>query len=265
MLIVHTAAFPEDETALVHATALALRYSAKLVSIHACATPEHRPELPSAGRLLQRWGLPAARLEHERVIHDCCDDTVDTLLDAFRKLRPDLVVSATHPRAGVARLLSGSVAESVARNVGAPTLLLPIGGAGFVHPGSGRVDLRRILVPAGSAAEAQRGLDMARLLASGSSAKDPELVLLHVDDGRPAPEVDAPPGSHITRHVAPGSIDAAISTMARELDVSLVVMATHGHDGFADVLLGSVTERVLHALERPLLWVPLGTGQGSAA
>jgi nucleotide-binding universal stress UspA family protein len=260
MLIVHTAAFPEDETALVHATALALRYSAKLVSIHASATPEHPPELPSAGTLLQRWGLPVDRLAHERVIHDFSDDTVDTLLDAIRERRPDLVVCATHARSGVARLLSGSVAESVARNVGAPTLLLPIGGAGFVHPGSGLVDFRRILVPAGSSAEAQRGLDMARLLASGSSAKDPELVLLHVDDGRPVPEVTAPPGSHVTLRVTPGSVDAAISDMAQELDVSLVVMATHGHDGFADVLLGSVTERVLHALERPLLWVPLASG-----
>ena len=265
MLIVHTAAFPEDETALAHATALAVRYSARLVSIHVCATPEHRPELPSAGPLLERWGLPADCLEHERVIHDCCDDVIDTLLDAFRELRPALVVSATHARSGVARLLSGSVAEGVARNVGAPTLLLPIGGAGFVHAGSGRLDLKRILVPAGSSAEAQPALDVAHLLASSSSVSDPEIVLLHVDDGRPAPEVESPPGSRVVRRVASGSLDAAISAIARELDVSLVVMATHGHDGFVDVLLGSVTERVLHALERPLLWVPLSGGRGGPA
>jgi nucleotide-binding universal stress UspA family protein len=264
MLIVHTAAFPQDETAFAHGVALAVRYGARLVSIHACAGSEPPPELPSAGPLLQRWGFPADSVTHDRVIHECCDDTVDTLLDAFRDLRPDLLVAATHARSGVARLLSGSVAESVARNVGAPTLLLPIGGAGFVHPGSGQVDLRRILVPAGSAAEAQRALDMAHLLASGSSVNDPEIVLLHVDDGRPAPGVAVPPGSRVTRRVATGSLDAAISAMAQELDVSLVVMATHGHDGFSDVLLGSVTERVLHALGRPLLWVPLAAGRAAS-
>ncbi|HEY6079594.1 MAG TPA: universal stress protein [Polyangiaceae bacterium] len=264
MLIVHTAAFPEDETALAHATALAVRHSARLVSIHACAGPEQRPELPSAGPLLQRWGFPADSVAHDRVIHECCDDTVDTLLDAFRELRPDLVVSATHARSGVARLLLGSVAESVARNVGAPTLLLPIGGAGFVQPASGRVDLRRILVPAGSAAEARRALDVAHLLARGSNVREPEIVLLHVDDGLPLPRVETPPGSRVTWRASAGSLDAVIPAMAQELDVSLVIMATHGHDGFSDVLLGSVTERVLHELERPLLWVPMTAGTAAS-
>lgn len=263
MLIVHTAAIREDETALAHATALALRYGARLLSIHASAGSQQRPELASAGPLLERWGHPADSVEHERVVHECCDDTADTLLDACRGLRPDLVVAATHARSGLARVLSGSVAESVARNVGAPTLLLPIGGAGFVHPGSGHVDLTRILIPAGSPLEAQRALHVAQLLASGSGVPDTEIVLLHVDDGRPAPRVQARSGSRLTRRSARGPIDAAISTTARELEVSLVVMATHAHDGFSDVLFGSLTERVLHALQCPLLWVPLAVASAT--
>lgn len=257
MLIVHTAADTEGETALVHALALAMRRGARLMSIHACTGPGAPPELPSAGPLLQRWGLPQESVTHERVVHECCDDAAETLLDALHGLRPDLVVSATHARSGVARLLSGSVAESVARNVGVPTLLLPIGGHGFVHPGSGTLDLKRILVPAGSVAEARRALEAASLLASGAGSLDTEIILLHVDDGRPVPEIRALAGSRLTQRVAAGPLDVAISSMAQELDVNLVVMATHGHDGLSDVLLGSVTERVLHALKRSLLWVPL--------
>jgi nucleotide-binding universal stress UspA family protein len=54
-----------------------------------------------------------------------------------------------------------------------------------------------------------------------------------------------------------GALETAIEKAASDLDVSLVVMATRGHDGLKDALLGSNTERVLRAAGRPMLIVPL--------
>jgi nucleotide-binding universal stress UspA family protein len=199
--------------------------------------------------------MPGTALRHERVVHQCCDDTADTLLDAFRGLRPDLIVSATHARSGVARLLSGSVAEAVARNAAGPTLLLPIHCRGFVSHEDGRLRLQRVLVPAGSVDETEQAIDAAFALALDAGQRELEIVLLHVADGRPAPTVALPRGWRLTPRAAAGPLAPAIIDAARELRPDLVVMATHGHDGIVDVLLGSVTERVLHGLACPLLWV----------
>jgi nucleotide-binding universal stress UspA family protein len=257
MLIVHTATLSEDDTALAHALSLAVPGKARLASVHACAEPEAGIELPAASVLLRRWGLPEHSVSHERIVHSCCDDVTDTLLDALRKLSPDLIVAATHARTGLARLLSGSVAESVARNVTVPTLLLPIEGACFVDRATGRVNLKRILVPAGSDEEAQQAVDAAVAFARVAGVHESELVLVHVSDGRAAPEVHVPPGFSLVRHEPRGSLEEAVVALARQLEVCLLVMCTRGHDGLSDVVLGSHTERVLHALARPLLWVPI--------
>lgn len=47
----------------------------------------------------------------------------------------------------------------------------------------------------------------------------------------------------------------AICEQAAELDVDLIVMASHGHSGIARLLIGSVAERVLRSADRPVLIV----------
>ena len=54
---------------------------------------------------------------------------------------------------------------------------------------------------------------------------------------------------------APGPVHEAICQEAKALDVDLIVMASHGHSGIARLFLGSVTERVLHSADRPVLIV----------
>lgn len=256
MLIAHTTDLSgDDETAFEHALALAARSGSRLASVHACVGPAPERELPEATPLLARWGR-TPDVEHQRILHQCCDDPTDTLLDALGRLKPDLVVAATHARTGLDRLLAGSVAEGVARNVSSPTLLLPLDGERMVDARSGAIRLDRVLVPAGDADEAQQAIDAAGLLAELAAVETVELVLLHVADGRPAPEPRLPARFRLVRRTAEGQLDEAILAAAKALDVSALVMVTRGHDGLADVLLGSRTERVLHQCHRPVLWVP---------
>ncbi len=44
--------------------------------------------------------------------------------------------------------------------------------------------------------------------------------------------------------------------MTSSADAHLIAMTTHGHDGFPDVLRGSVTDQVLRGAPCPLLAVP---------
>jgi nucleotide-binding universal stress UspA family protein len=140
-----------------------------------------------------------------------------------------------------------------------PSLLLPLAGTRFVDPDTGVIEMRRILVAAGTDAEAQLGVDAAAWLAKLAGVVGPEIVLLHAKDARPLPEATAP-GCTIVRRISAGSVTKAVVDAAQELEPALIVMGTGGHDSPADMLLGSRTERVLHVAGRPLLSVPFAVG-----
>jgi hypothetical protein len=54
-----------------------------------------------------------------------------------------------------------------------------------------------------------------------------------------------PPGIKPKLLVRPGEPIGVIVKVANELGTDLIVMATHAHQGFARLLLGSVAERVM--------------------
>lgn len=261
MLIVHaTEHCDESDTGFVHALALAAAHSggADLVSLHVTQGKAEQPPAPSAAALLERWKLSPAPDVRQR-LHECPghDDVADELIAACESLRPDLVVLPTHARKGVLRLLAGSSAEAVARNLVAPCLLLPLAGRGFVDPSSGALDLGRLLVVGGASADTQLGLDSAAWLARSAGMSAAECVLLHVDDGTPAPAFNPPTGVQVRVERQVGAFERVVAQVADRTRASVVVMVSHGHDELRDVLWSSHTERVLHEVKRPLLWVPL--------
>jgi nucleotide-binding universal stress UspA family protein len=232
MTIAHTTDLSgDDEAAFHHACALAAASGARLVTIHGNAAAAHAP-LPDAAPIAARWGRP---IEHARVCHECCDEVVDTVVDAVRGLAPRLVVSGTHARHGLGALLTGSVAESVARNVDVPTLIVPNHGRGFVDLATGAIDLHRVLIPAGDDAEAALGLAAARALVALARAPGADLVLFHGTTSR---------------------IADAIVAEARARAACVIVMPTRGHDGLIDAVRGSRTEQVVRDAGCPVLSVP---------
>jgi nucleotide-binding universal stress UspA family protein len=223
----------DDSAAFLHACALAAATGTRLVTIHGNAAQAEVGRLPDAAPVAARWGRPIA---HQRICHECCDDVADTVVDAVRKLEPQLVVAGTHARHGLAALFTGSVAEAVARNVDAPTLIVPNQGRGFVDTSSGAIDLRRVVVPAGNDTEAAAGLAAARALVKLAGVHDADIVVLHVASSRVA---------------------HAIVEEAKQRDACVIVMPTHGHDGMVDALVGSRTEHVVRESACPVLVVPM--------
>ncbi len=62
-----------------------------------------------------------------------------------------------------------------------------------------------------------------------------------------------PAGLMVTSHVAQGSITDTIADYAREHNIDLIVMATHGRRGLSHVLMGSVTEDLMKNAPCPML------------
>jgi nucleotide-binding universal stress UspA family protein len=144
--------------------------------------------------------------------------------------------------------------------------------------------LRRILCPIDFDEHSGRAVARAQDLAARHGA---ELRLLHVLPARPEAvlmpradvglELERAAGAHLTELamlIREQGVRCSVTTVhgdpafqilqaARDGGDDLIVMATHGRKGVPRVVLGSVTEAVLHATPCPLLTIPpraLGAG-----
>lgn len=128
-----------------------------------------------------------------------------------------------------------------------------------------------------------------RLAATLAPSLRARLVLLHVADMppglaetaliRPLPDQDPIPAGQFVREASRGELERyaaelrqggvevetrvelgdpveTIVQIASGLDVAMIVMGTHGRTGLARLLIGSVTEKVVRRVRRPVLTVP---------
>jgi len=227
------------------------------------------------------------------------------ILEVAERGHADLIVICSHGRTGAARWLLGSVAEHVARQSAVPVLVLPQHGPAPSGPHPDAEQPLRVLVPLDGSPLAEAALAPAVALAQALSAPAPAalhlgLVLLPFEaDAASMPEGLALEGARtylsrvaarlrttypqltvgwsvvanldaaeaLTR-VAAGGEDAGGGGAPSRCD--LIAMATHGRAGVVRWALGSITERVLHSAQLPLLIVRprlevTGAGARSAA
>ncbi len=254
--IAHATQFtPEEQPVFEHALALACATGGRLFSVNAHDGSHTMADAPDPQPLLDAWGHSSADIDHRAMIHSCCDDPVDTLLDALRRVAPDLVVAGTHQRTGASRLFAGSQCEAILRNVDRPTLVFPFGARPFVKP-DGTFDLRRVVIPIGDADAARAALEKATWLADITDTKALELVLVFVGEHEQAPPVILPRRDGWTvRMLHPkGTVADAVLEAG---EPCLIVMATRGPDSLKDSLLGTNTEQVLRRAHCPVLVTPI--------
>lgn len=198
------------------------------------------------------------------------------ILDYAKQIDADLIVMATHGRRGVDHALIGSIAEAVVRRAPCPVL--------SVRPTAEHTETspRRILVPVDLSEHARSALAHARELAEESGA---EIHLLHVvqafpDYGTaempPVPETlseeerreiegtlreiadevlgdDLPVTLHV--HEIFGNPALVVLDLAKQFDVDLIVLGSHGRSGIRRFWLGSVTEKVVQLAPCPVFTV----------
>jgi nucleotide-binding universal stress UspA family protein len=203
------------------------------------------------------------------------DDPASALRDAALEGNADLVVVGTRGHSRLEHLLLGSVAERVISIVPVPVLA--------VHPEDfdRHRPLRRVLVPTDFSAEARRSAQVALDLI-GARGKG-ELILVHAyhmpieyaaygtlpvnwnfveeasraaksELGKWATELSAS-GWKVTTETAEGPPALVIERLAKEREVDLIAMGTHGRSGLRELVLGSVAKRVVQHAPCPVLTV----------
>ena len=208
-------------------------------------------------------------------------DVVSALEGHAKENVRTLIVMTTHGRGGLSRLWLGSIADVLVRRTHLPVRLVrpdPSESGEPVLPA-----LNHLLVPLDGSEHSERILETVRQLATALGSR---VTLLHVVQSVGRGAVDAPPLSpgvleelerraerylsDIATRLAKDAVNAktrvvmgaspatTILDAARELEVDLIAMSTHGQRGFTRAVLGSVADKVLRGsalpvlLERPL-------------
>jgi nucleotide-binding universal stress UspA family protein len=255
------------EPTWLHALRLAAATSATLTVVHANPRDADHPwsRLTGASERLVQWGLRDAtsdapvELGFDIVCRGIAGKPKEVLPLVMDLESPDLLVLGTHQRAGLERLFSGSVAESLSRDPGpGQVLVIPEGAKDFVDPETGAFSLGRILIPIDDTATQQVAVNAAVQLARTAGESSVEFVLLHRGAAEKMPELelaDGPEWWWRTFHEASGGVVPMILDHASDERVSLIVMLTRGHDSLMDAVFGSHTERVLREAKTPVLVV----------
>ena len=258
----------ESINAFHHALAIGLCRRTQLTILHAESTSENGSPGASVRMTLEGWrrlkpGSPRSAVfdELELIVKKVKMHKRNPLaatLEYLERSPHDLIVLATAGREGVSRWIRPSIAERIAAQSKTMTLFVAGGNDGIVVPATGRIKLRRMLVPVATHPPAHRAIANAVRLARLAPDQPVEVVLLHVGDetGMPAlnlPEDNACQWQTLGRS---GEVVEQIAATASEKECDLIVMTTAGHHGLLDSLRGSITEQVVRRAPCPLLAVP---------
>lgn len=200
-------------------------------------------------------------------------DPVQEIIVAAERPEDAIIVMATHGRGGMERWLIGSVADKVMRLATRPVLMVP------VPEGDGPARIGRLMTPLDGSEAAEAALPLAGELAAALGA---ELLIVRVErplalsapDAGFLPEIGRieeeavsaarsyldhqraglPGGVRVETAALLGSPADVLVRLAREKQVDLVVMTSHGRGGLRRLLLGSIADRLIRS-EIPALVV----------
>jgi len=242
------------------ARSIAERFGASLEAVY-CDNPPPSDlavyDSPVVSAALRKRMMDALRRgigPHER-LHAARGEPERVLLRLVREGGFDLLVMGTHRRSGVARVLMGSVAESVVRDCPCPVLVVP----------APLRAVRRVLAPVNEADCARKSLLAAGLVARAYKAR---LTVLHVAAdpvsatkaaqliGKRLAELPA----EVRRDTRPQAEVRRFEPVREILRASrgkdLVVLTAHRKSLLGDWVLGTTAQRVLRHSRIPVLTIP---------
>jgi len=204
-------------------------------------------------------------------------DPAQSIIEAARKNRNDLIAMATRGRSAIGRGLLGSVTDKVAHSSAVPMLIVTPDFDGAAIP------ISRIVIGLDGSPLAESALEPARRLATSLGVPmlmvratavaarmaayggepyyaSPDIYTEADEDAREylatMKEAEERRGIKVDTVVKTGSAVSEIEAAAKEQPGTLIVLATRGRTGFTRWVLGSVTDRVIRSADSPVLVIP---------
>jgi nucleotide-binding universal stress UspA family protein len=192
----------------------------------------------------------------------------------------DIAIAASHGRAGLKRLILGSVTERLIRTLPCPLLVVRSPERGFVTAADQAITLKRILVGCDFSPNSSLAFQYGLSLAQEFQA---DLHLVHVIEpplydyleksGEPKQDLQRDLGAEIKRRVAEmvpeeaqtwckpvtailaGQPHEEITKYAIVNDIDLIVLGVRGYGLVESLFVGSTTDRVMRRASCPVLSV----------
>ena len=213
-------------------------------------------DLPIENEILIRQGVPA-----------------DIISRLASEQRSDLVITATHGKAGFKRFLLGSVTEKLIKTLHCPLLVLPLKEHDLIPPAAIEIKLKKILVGCDFSPDSKLAFDYGLSLAQEFQA---ELHLSHVI--KPSLYKNEREGINKLRNRLENELDTmvpeacrdwctaqtalldgepyiALMNFAKEQDIDMIVLGIRGHTLLEKLLVGSTTDRLIRHSPFPVLAV----------
>ncbi len=274
MLQIRTILFATDfsensNRAFPYAMELAKAFAAKIVIMHV--------EEPGTKMAVQDYlslSEYAGEVETERVVMRG-KAPYQHIIELSRKKNSDLIVMATHGRSALAQFfMGGSTAEEVARHSQIPVFIVKV--EADAAPETYGARLNEILYPTDFSEAAKSAFNSAATFAKRFGAR---LFVLHSieEDNRDFYENLGFSGDNLKAqvesylkdyvaglggadavtayHVTEGTAETEIIKFIETHQIDLVAIATQGHSGIQEDLLGSTTDRVIRLAPCPVLAV----------
>lgn len=278
--------------ALEHGIYLANKFEGELHLLHVAELPTitihdfpsdlfelaRKGGMEQMGELLEEQEVELPPVKRVVMSGTPSEPAADVIIDYARDNDIDFIVMGTHGRRGVRRLLLGSVTEEVIRRSPCPVLTMRTHKEAWSLP---RAD--RILVPVDFGSSTRQVIGVASRIAEHYDAA---ITLAHVVDleyypyygfgSDPFPDIKKDmieasekklaelaaelqaAGIIATWKTVKGHPATALRDLAKEDDVDLVVIGSHGRTGFDRVMVGSVSEKVLRSVHCPVMIVNTG-------
>lgn len=261
--------------ALPHAGRLAQALRARVVLFHAREHPssDAAPDLRASAALLGTAGTTAEARETPIRGPGAAGHAI---VEMASSLDEGLIVMATHARGGLGRLLLGGIADQVVRRAPVPVLLIPDGcrtawpdgrPLSILLPLDGSHRAEHTIGPASALAEAlQTTLHLLRVVrVPDRSMYNYSLVFLNFDPEAELAEARAylegvadrlrARGLTVRTHTLTGTPGCAVADVARDLDIDVIAMATHGRGGLDRQVMGSIATDTIRRARRPIMIV----------
>ena len=268
-----------ESSAAVRFGATLVRTSGGSLTLLHVVPPPGKPR--DADALVQSAKAEAGRGGVEANTRVEVGDPVEGIVKVRREVGADMLVVGTHGRKGLARVLLGSVAESLYKSAPFPVAVVRkfAEGATGIGPVLAPVDFSEGATEAArAAAHLARKMDVPltflHVLPEAVPPKgedDPQAtrraaLALRRDAETRIQELIATIGLNTTQvgySLVTGVDSEKIVHLAGEIHAGCIVMGTRGHSGLLRVLLGSVTDQVLEHAPCPVVVVPPGITWGT--
>ena len=264
---------PASMNAFAHALMMALNLRCDLTLLHVEGPQDAGLEwsrVPLVRGVLQRWGYlepgsPRSAVFEKtavrvRKVEVSGESVQEALRDLLREDPVDLVVFGTDGRRDIGSWLRPSVPDHLLQEGRTMALFVPEKAPGFVSLDHGGFTLRRVLIPVDSQPDPRPAVTYAFRAAVFSSEELVRMYLLHVGSAETAPQIDIPIRPYLAWEMLnrTGAVTDQILQAAQTMEADLLVMPTHGSNGFLGARRSGIAQEVVRSAPCPVLTVPVG-------